>query len=33
VIIRRRHIGPSSNDIGFARQPDGTRRLVLRRNG
>jgi len=23
VIVRRRHIGSASNDIGFVRQPDG----------
>jgi hypothetical protein len=29
VIVRRRHIGPTSNDIGFARQPDGTFDAVI----
>ncbi|MEM4250936.1 MAG: DUF1257 domain-containing protein [Candidatus Bathyarchaeia archaeon] len=24
VIIRRRHVGPAANDIGFERQADGT---------
>jgi hypothetical protein len=29
VVVRRRHIGRSSNDIGFARQPDGTFDAVI----
>jgi hypothetical protein len=29
VIIRRRHIGLLSNDIGFARRPDGTLEAVI----
>ena len=29
VIIRRAHIGRSSNDIGFARQTDGTWRAII----
>ena len=23
VVVRRRHLGPASNDLGFARTPDG----------
>jgi len=26
IIIRRQHVGPAANDIGFQRQPDGTYR-------
>ena len=29
MIVRREHIGRSSNDIGFARQPDGTFEAVV----
>lgn len=29
VIVRREHVGRSSNDIGFARQPDGTFEAVI----
>jgi hypothetical protein len=29
LIVRRRHIGSASNDIGFARQPDGTYEAVI----
>jgi len=29
VIIRRKHVGPSSNDIGFALQADGTFEAVI----
>lgn len=29
VIIRRRHVGHASNDIGFERQPDGRFRAVI----
>ena len=29
VIIRREHVGRASNDIGFARQPDGTYAAVI----
>ena len=29
VIIRREHIGQASNDIGFARQPDGSFEAVI----
>jgi hypothetical protein len=29
VIIRREHIGQFSNDIGFARQPDGTLEAII----
>lgn len=29
LVIRRQHVGPFSNDLGFQRQPDGTWRLVV----
>jgi hypothetical protein len=29
VIIRRRHVGSASNDIGFARQPDGSFEAII----
>jgi hypothetical protein len=29
VIIRRRHVGRASNDIGFKRQPDGTFTAII----
>jgi hypothetical protein len=29
VIVRRRHIGSASNDIGFARQPDGSFEAII----
>jgi hypothetical protein len=29
IVIRRRHVGGSSNDIGFARQPDGTFEAII----
>ena len=29
IIIRRKHVGGMSNDIGFARQPDGTYGAVV----
>ena len=29
VIVRREHIGPASNDIGFARGPDDTFEAVI----
>src|SRR5262245_16439249 len=29
VIIRRRHVGYASNDIGFKRQPDGTFTAII----
>ncbi|MEO3840589.1 DUF1257 domain-containing protein [Streptomyces sp. B22F1] len=29
VVIRRAHIGPASNDIGFARQPDGSFEAII----
>jgi hypothetical protein len=29
VVIRRVHVGHSSNDIGFARQPDGTFKAII----
>jgi hypothetical protein len=29
VIVRRRLIGPASNDLGFARRPDGTFDVVV----
>lgn len=29
IIIRRRHVGFASNDIGFARQPDGTYEAIV----
>jgi len=29
VIIRRQHVGPASNDIGFAKNPDGTYRAII----
>jgi len=27
VIIRRQHVGPAANDLGFERQPDGKYRV------
>jgi hypothetical protein len=27
VIIRRQHVGPAANDLGFERQPDGKYRI------
>jgi Protein of unknown function (DUF1257) len=29
IIVRRRHIGPLSNDIGFARRDDGTFEAII----
>jgi len=29
VIIRRQHVGPAANDIGFERQSDGTYRVWI----
>lgn len=29
VIIRRSHVGRHANDLGFARQPDGTYRAII----
>jgi hypothetical protein len=29
VIVRREHIGRASNDIGFARRPDGTFEAII----
>jgi hypothetical protein len=29
VIIRRRHLGRASNDIGFARRPDGSLEAII----
>jgi hypothetical protein len=29
VIVRRKHIGAASNDIGFARQPDGSFEAII----
>jgi hypothetical protein len=29
VIVRRKHIGSASNDIGFARQQDGTFEAII----
>ena len=29
VIIRRRHVGQASNDIGFARRPDGSFEAII----
>lgn len=29
VIVRRRYVGPVSNDIGFARQPDGSFQAII----
>lgn len=29
VIIRRKHVGSASNDIGFARQPDGSFQAIV----
>lgn len=29
VIVRRAHIGPASNDIGFARRPDETFEAII----
>ncbi len=29
VIVRRRYVGRAANDLGFARQPDGTFRAII----
>lgn len=29
VVIRREHVGHASNDIGFARRPDGTFEAII----
>jgi hypothetical protein len=29
IIVRRKHVGRASNDIGFARQPDGTFEAII----
>lgn len=29
IVIRRAHVGRSSNDIGFARRPDGTYQAII----
>ncbi len=29
IVIRREYVGRGSNDIGFARQPDGTFRAII----
>lgn len=29
LVIRRQHVGRHANDLGFARQPDGTYRAIL----
>lgn len=29
VIIRRKHVGQASNDIGFARRPDGSFEAII----
>lgn len=29
IIVRRQHIGRASNDIGFARQPDGSFEAII----
>lgn len=29
VIIRRKHVGPASNDMGFVRQEDGTFKAII----
>jgi hypothetical protein len=29
LVVRREHIGRSSNDIGFARQPDGSFEAII----
>lgn len=29
VIIRRKHVGPASNDLGFKRQSDGTFQAII----
>ncbi len=29
IIVRRKHVGPSSNDIGFAYQPNGTYEAII----
>lgn len=31
VIVRRRHVGRASNDVGFARQPDGSYKALISR--
>lgn len=29
IIIRRRHVGPAANDIGFIRQDDGSYKAII----
>jgi len=29
VVIRRQHVGPAANDVGWERQPDGTFRVWI----
>jgi hypothetical protein len=29
VVIRRQHVGPAANDVGWERQPDGTFRAWI----
>lgn len=29
IVVRRQHVGEASNDIGFARQSDGTYRAII----
>jgi hypothetical protein len=29
VIIRRKHVGPASNDLGFVRQADGRYQMII----
>ncbi len=29
IIIRRQHVGPAANDLGFQRQSDGTYRVYI----
>jgi hypothetical protein len=31
IVVRQKHVGRGSNDLGFARQPDGTFRAIISR--
>lgn len=29
IIVRRQHVGPAANDVGFLKQPDGTYEMII----
>lgn len=29
IVIRRRHVGAASNDVGFGKQPDGSYKMII----